>query len=180
LSDEKRIVLIDIDDIKDPIFDNNLFDFLVIDQDIKSTIKSLALNNARKAKNKNENSFAADFIRGKGEGQVFLLHGPPGVGKTCAAGMFIRFKSLEYLSICAECVAELTGRPLLSITSGDLGTEAGELDSNLSIFFRLGELWKAIVVIGEADIYFEAREINDIARNSLVSGKQTDRCRTDD
>ena len=94
--------------------------------------------------------------------------------------MFIRFKSLEYLSICAECVAELTERPLLSITSGDLGTETGELDSNLSIFFRLGELWKAIVVIDEAYIYFEAREINDIARNNLVSGKQTDRCKTDD
>jgi hypothetical protein len=70
-----------------------------------------------------------------------------------------------------ECVAELTKRPLLSITSGDLGTEASELDQKLSLFFRLGELWNAIVVIDEADIYFEARDTNDIARNSLVSGE---------
>lgn len=30
--------------------------------------------------------FSADFISGKGEGQVFLLHGPPGTGKTLTAG----------------------------------------------------------------------------------------------
>ena len=30
--------------------------------------------------------FSADAIRGKGEGQVILLHGPPGVGKTLTAG----------------------------------------------------------------------------------------------
>lgn len=79
---------------------------------------------------------------------------------------------LDSFLICAECVAELTKRPLLSITSGDLGTDTGELDKKLSIFFRLGELWNAIVVVDEADIYFEAREANDIARNSLVSGTQ--------
>lgn len=32
--------------------------------------------------------WAADFIRGKGSGLIFLLHGPPGVGKTCTAGEF--------------------------------------------------------------------------------------------
>lgn len=30
--------------------------------------------------------FTADFIKGKGEGQIFLLHGPPGTGKTLTAG----------------------------------------------------------------------------------------------
>ena len=28
----------------------------------------------------------ADFIQGKGQGQIILLHGKPGVGKTCTAG----------------------------------------------------------------------------------------------
>ena len=37
--------------------------------------------------------WTADFIHSKGEGQIFLLHGPPGVGKTYTA----------------ECIAELTG-----------------------------------------------------------------------
>ena len=30
--------------------------------------------------------FKADFIYGKGEGQIILLHGPPGTGKTLTAG----------------------------------------------------------------------------------------------
>jgi len=30
--------------------------------------------------------WAADTIRDKGEGQIFLLHGGPGVGKTFTAG----------------------------------------------------------------------------------------------
>ena len=38
--------------------------------------------------------WSADFIQSKGEGQIFLLHGPPGVGKTNTA----------------ECIAELTSR----------------------------------------------------------------------
>jgi DNA polymerase III delta prime subunit len=32
-------------------------------------------------------AFSSDFVRGKGEGQILLLHGPPGTGKTLTAGM---------------------------------------------------------------------------------------------
>jgi hypothetical protein len=32
------------------------------------------------------NAWSADFIPGKGEGQIFLLHGPPGTGKTYTVG----------------------------------------------------------------------------------------------
>jgi len=32
-------------------------------------------------------SFFADHIKGKGEGQIILLHGPPGTGKTLTAGI---------------------------------------------------------------------------------------------
>ena len=32
--------------------------------------------------------FSADFIYGKGEGQIILLHGPPGTGKTLTAGAY--------------------------------------------------------------------------------------------
>jgi len=30
--------------------------------------------------------WTADFVKGKGSGLIFLLHGRPGVGKTCTAG----------------------------------------------------------------------------------------------
>lgn len=62
-------------------------------------------------------------------------------------------------------------RPLLSITSGDLGTKPDEFDTNLRMYFRLGEAWNAIVLIDEADIYFEKRVETDIERNGLVSSE---------
>lgn len=36
-----------------------------------------------------EKQWDADFVKGKGTGLIFLLHGGPGVGKTCTAGMVL-------------------------------------------------------------------------------------------
>ena len=96
----------------------------------------------------------ADLIKGKGEGKIFLLHGPPGTGKT----------------LSAEVVAELTQRPLLSLTCGDLGTTAVEVEKNLTKYMGYGELWGAVVLLDEADIYLQARNLSEVERNSLVSG----------
>ncbi|KAI0116462.1 hypothetical protein GGR51DRAFT_501417 [Nemania sp. FL0031] len=97
--------------------------------------------------------FNADFIRGKGEGQIFLLHGPPGTGKT----------------LTAESVAEYTRRPLLSITAADLGDEPVKLEENLLRFFKDATEWDAIVLLDEADVYLERRSAHDLKRNSIVS-----------
>lgn len=67
-------------------------------------------------------------------------------------------------------MAEFTKRPLLSLSSGDLGTTASLLESRLDKYLRLGERWGAIVLIDEADIYLEKRDLVDIRRNSLVAG----------
>jgi len=53
-------------------------------------------------------TWSADNINNKGEGLIFLLHGPSGVGKTYTA----------------ECIALYTGRPLLSLTVADIGTQS--------------------------------------------------------
>ena len=79
-------MILDISHIEEPTFDEMTFRFLVLDDDIKKTIRSLALENFQKKLASNKKQFSADFINGKGEGQVFLLHGPPGVGKTATAG----------------------------------------------------------------------------------------------
>ncbi|KAI0537930.1 hypothetical protein GGR58DRAFT_323861 [Xylaria digitata] len=97
--------------------------------------------------------FNADFIQGKGEGQIFLLHGPPGTGKT----------------LTAESVAEYTRRPLLSITAADLGHEPQELEQNLLRFLKNASNWDAVVLLDEADVYLERRSANDLRRNSIVS-----------
>ena len=79
-------MILDISHIEEPMFDEMAFRYLVLDDDIKKTIRSLALENFKKKSAPNKKQFSADFIKGKGEGQVFLLHGPPGVGKTATAG----------------------------------------------------------------------------------------------
>ncbi|KAK4665174.1 uncharacterized protein QC763_510590 [Podospora pseudopauciseta] len=97
-------------------------------------------------------SWRADFIENKGEGHIFLLHGGPGVGKTYTA----------------ECIAEYTYCPLLSLTCGDIGTDDVKMEQQLSKWFRLAEKWGAVMLIDEADIYLERRVVSDLRRNSLV------------
>ena len=79
-------VILDISHIEDPQFDSKAFSYLVLEKNIKQTIESLALDNYQKKLVSSKKQFSADFIKGKGEGQVFLLHGGPGVGKTATAG----------------------------------------------------------------------------------------------
>ena len=47
-------------------------------------IKSLVYRytDIKATEGKMSSSWTADFIQNKGEGQIFLLHGGPGVGKT--------------------------------------------------------------------------------------------------
>ncbi|KAI9695072.1 MAG: hypothetical protein M1820_008934 [Bogoriella megaspora] len=68
-----------------------------------------------------------------------------------------------------ECVAEYTGRPLLPLTGGDIGSTASEVENNLRSFLRRGQDWNAVVLLDEADVYLSARDRNNIERNSVVS-----------
>jgi len=94
-----------------------------------------------------------DLIKGKGKGMVFLLHGPPGVGKT----------------FTAESIAEYTRRPLFTISCNDLGHDGREVEQQLSDALHLATRWDAVVLIDEADVFMAERNLNDLARNELVS-----------
>lgn len=69
----------------------------------------------------------------------------------------------------AECVSEITERPLYPISSGDLGTTGPDLDKSLKSILNLAERWKAVALIDEADIFLETRAPRDVERNTLVS-----------
>ncbi|KAI1657575.1 P-loop containing nucleoside triphosphate hydrolase protein [Daldinia decipiens] len=132
-------------------FDKEVFKYLVLDDEVKLTVRSLI---GRFSSTHGQVSpWPNDFVKNKGQGRIFLLHGPPGVGKTCTA----------------ECVAELTCRPLLSLTSGDLNIDSYNVERSLDYFLKLGERYGAVVLIDEADVYLEARHALDISRNELVS-----------
>ncbi|CAG8959320.1 hypothetical protein HYFRA_00013090 [Hymenoscyphus fraxineus] len=134
-----------------PKIKNRAIDNLVMPADrlmlIKALVKKYTDNHSLTGKGIIR-PWTADFIQNKGEGQLFLLHGSPGT---------------------AECISESTGRPLLSLTVGNIGTNEAKMEHNLSKWFRLAENWGAVMLVDEADIFLEKRVIADIHRNSLVS-----------
>jgi hypothetical protein len=132
--------------------DKEAFKYLVLDDEVKMLVKAL-IGKFANAVDTSISPWGNDFVKNKGEGRIFLLHGSPGVGKTCTA----------------ECIAELTNRPLISLTSGDLSVDSFDVEHNLSYFFELGQRYGALVLLDEADVYLEKRRSMDIARNGLVS-----------
>jgi hypothetical protein len=69
-----------IDQVSEPKIDPDPFSNLVLEDEIKDTIEALVCNYAQR--DSKVKSWSKDFVRDKGEGRIFLLHGSPGVGKT--------------------------------------------------------------------------------------------------
>ena len=66
-----------------------MIDTLVMANERRQMIKALAENYLQTLdpiKASAHRPWTADFVAGKGEGRIFLLHGRPGVGKTYTAG----------------------------------------------------------------------------------------------
>lgn len=92
-----------------------------------------------------------DVIAGKGGGTTVLCAGPPGVGKT----------------LTAEVYAEVTGRPLYRVHSGQLGLSVGAMETALKEALVRAQRWGAVMLIDEADVYIRKRS-DDIAANAVV------------
>ncbi|KAI1445619.1 P-loop containing nucleoside triphosphate hydrolase protein [Annulohypoxylon stygium] len=146
---------LDVQRCHPPKINTKAIDSLVMPDERKRMIKAVVrkYTDPRFTPGKSAPTWGADFIEKKGEGQIFLLHGGPGVGKT----------------FTAECISELIGRPLLSLTCADFGTVEEEMERNLSKWFKLGEKWGAVMLLDEADVWLEKRIISDLRRNTLVA-----------
>ena len=97
--------------------------------------------------------WTGDFIAGKGQGQVVLLHGPSGVGKT----------------MTVECIAAQMKRPLLYLTVADIGLRETEAELNLSKWLALATKWGAIALIDEAETFLTKRDEGELAQNAIVA-----------
>ncbi|KAI9150607.1 ATPase family AAA domain-containing protein [Paramyrothecium foliicola] len=94
-----------------------------------------------------------DIVRGKGQGLIILLHGPPGSGKTSTA----------------ETLAAHSRRPLYPITCGDLGTTPEKVEIALMEHTERAQRWGCILLLDEADVFLSRRDWRDTNHNALVS-----------
>jgi DNA polymerase III delta prime subunit len=148
-------------------FQEQAFDQLVLAEDKKELIRAVARNAGGGSKwdshdeleddddsedDDDDDDVALDVVANKGAASIFLLHGPPGCGKT----------------LTAEAISELLKKPLYIVTAGDLGITAAEVEKTLGSVLELCQTWDALVLIDEADIFLEARNSTEIQRNALV------------
>ncbi|KAK6353479.1 hypothetical protein TWF696_005442 [Orbilia brochopaga] len=136
-----------VDDISEVIWNTDSFSKLVLPEETKELICGLVESHIT-----NQAHFD-DFVEGKGKGLISVLHGAPGLGKT----------------MTAETVAEYTRSPLYTVSAGSLGTDAVSVEKNLDRILQLCTIWKAVLLLDEADVYLEQRSLHDIQRNALVS-----------
>ncbi|KAF7532849.1 hypothetical protein G7054_g7608 [Neopestalotiopsis clavispora] len=153
---DRRFFQIDIRNLREIEQVQDPFRSLQIDHSHKDTVESLLYTHFdRKTLDRRPGPAIPDqdLIRGKGRGVIILLHGAPGVGKTATA----------------EAVAQKHGKPLFSISCGDLGYEPDRVESALEDIFRLAQVWDCILLLDEADVFLTQRFPNDLQRNAMVS-----------
>ncbi|MBS1169782.1 MAG: ATPase family protein [Burkholderiaceae bacterium] len=93
-----------------------------------------------------------DIVAGKSGGTTILCKGAPGLGKT----------------LTAEVYAEVIGRPLYRVHSGQLGIHSEDVEKNLTVILKRAQRWGAVLLLDEADVYIRRRG-NDIDHNAVVA-----------
>lgn len=136
-------------------YDTTLYDKLVLPKSHRRLIAALVSNldmlreTTEEVPNKRKRS---EILSAKAQSSVILAQGPAGTGKT----------------LTAEVYAERIERPLYEIQSGQIGTNAGNIEENLqSILLRASRL-KMPLLINEADVFVKERG-DDLEQNAVVA-----------
>ncbi|XXG94863.1 hypothetical protein Hte_001122 [Hypoxylon texense] len=142
-----------VDHIRDVDWNPDAWDSLVLPGKEKHLLRALISSHSYPGAPR-------DAMQQKGKGLVILLHGTPGSGKT----------------LTAETAAEGTKKALVSTSMGELNKGANLLSGSASFekelkkVLRYAMVWKAIVLLDEADVFLEARtDVGSSDRNALVA-----------
>ncbi len=128
------------------VYRSDAFAKVVMDQSRKDLVRAISQYH-------NEAGGNNDLIDGKGGGNIILLDGAPGTGKT----------------LTAEATAEELKRVLYKVSLGELGSGVERLESALNRILALAQRWQAVLLIDEADVFLERRTSENLARNAVVA-----------
>jgi hypothetical protein len=98
------------------------------------------------------NFLVEDVVPGKSGGTTILCRGAPGLGKT----------------LTAEVYAEVVGKPLYRVHSGQLGVTASSVEASLTTILQRAARWDCVLLLDEADVYIRRRD-NDLEHNAIVA-----------
>lgn len=140
-----------VDKMEDVQWKSDMWDSLILSLNQKTVLQALVTSH-------NFPDNARDQPEQKGKGLVILLHGSPGSGKT----------------LTAETAAEGSRRALISASLGELNRDniPWSFEYRLKRILQYATMWKAIVLLDEADVFLEVRQDsgqNDGKRNALVA-----------
>ncbi|KAL0944799.1 AAA family ATPase [Colletotrichum truncatum] len=145
---EKLWLEFTVSGVKEIQWNETAYESLVLEPKQKDIVKALVESHKYHATESID-----DVIQGKGKGLVAVLHGPPGTGKT----------------LTAEGISELLKCPLYMASAGELGTDSRYLEQELQKILDICHAWGAILLLDEADVFMEKRNLHEINRNALVS-----------
>ena len=129
--------------MKDYVYDESPEDKIVLPEDHRRLID--ILTNER-------DEIMDDVVSDKSGGNVIMLEGAPGLGKT----------------LVAEIYSEKIKRPLYRLEAGLLGLDAVSVEKSLKKAYENAARWDAVALIDEADIYVRKRN-DDMAHNAIVA-----------
>lgn len=98
------------------------------------------------------NFLVEDVVAGKSGGTTILCKGAPGLGKT----------------LTAEVYAEVVGKPLYRVHSGQLGVTAESVEASLGTILQRAARWDCVLLLDEADVYIRQRR-DDLQHNAIVA-----------
>ncbi len=149
---EKKWYQLAVDSIED-ISWNDCFSNLVLPHQEKDLLLAFAQSKINASTDDSAGNVFDDFVGGKGKGVIILLSGSPGVGKT----------------LTAESIAEKMEVPLYTLSAGEIGIMPTTVEKEIKSALEKCAKWNAILLLDEADVFLEKRELNSLKRNELVS-----------
>lgn len=70
-----------------------------------------------------------------------------------------------------ECLRDELQVPLLSLSCGNLGNDAQEIERNLEMLFYRAQLWNCLTLLDEADVVLVERGRDQFKENEVCSGR---------